>query len=103
MPKFISESSHPGAIICQLLFKLLALVSYLLMNMFIDDLVLTYITVLLLCVLDFWVVKNITGRLLVGLRWWNEIRDDGSEQWVFESLDESKMPSLIDCRERQQI
>jgi len=21
--------------------------------------------------LDFWVVKNITGRLLIGLRWWS--------------------------------
>mmetsp|Transcript_17336 Transcript_17336/g.16544 ORF Transcript_17336/g.16544 Transcript_17336/m.16544 type:complete len:154 (-) Transcript_17336:28-489(-) len=59
--------------------------------MFVDDLVFTYITVLLLSVLDFWVVKNITGRLLVGLRWWNEIKDDGSEQWVFESLDEKNV------------
>ena len=57
--------------ICHILFKLAALVSYLMLNLFIDDLVFVYITVLLLAVFDFWVVKNITGRLLVGLRWWN--------------------------------
>ncbi|XP_055326019.1 uncharacterized Golgi apparatus membrane protein-like protein CG5021, partial [Sitodiplosis mosellana] len=34
---------------------------------------------------DFWTVKNITGRLLVGLRWWNYIDDDGQSHWVYES------------------
>jgi hypothetical protein len=29
-------------------------------------------------------------RILVGLRWWSEIKEDGSEEWVFESLDISK-------------
>ena len=31
--------------------------------------------------------KNISGRLLVGLRWWNETTDEGSN-WRFESLEE---------------
>ena len=26
-----------------------------------------------------------TGRLLVGLRWWNEVREDGANDWKFES------------------
>ena len=34
---------------------------------------------------DFWVVKNVTGRLLVGLRWWNYIDEDGKSQWMFEA------------------
>jgi hypothetical protein len=29
-------------------------------------------------------------RILVGLRWWNEVKSDGSEEWVFESLNVSK-------------
>ena len=33
----------------------------------------------------FWFVKNIAGRVLVGLRWWNEVKEDGTEIWVFES------------------
>lgn len=26
-----------------------------------------------------------TGRLLVGLRWWNQIDEDGTSHWVFEA------------------
>lgn len=35
--------------------------------------------------------KNITGRLLVGLRWWNEANDTGSA-WRFETLVEVSWP-----------
>ena len=35
--------------------------------------------------MDFWAVKNITGRLLVGLRWWNYVDDDGKSHWVYEA------------------
>eukprot|EP01050_Picozoa_sp_SAG11_P010429 SAG11_NODE_1041_length_6056_cov_5.902468_6_plen_102_part_00 len=30
---------------------------------------------ILLLAMDFWTVKNVSGRLLVGLRWWNEIME----------------------------
>ena len=30
-------------------------------------------------------LQNITGRLMVGLRWWNQVDDDGRSHWVFES------------------
>lgn len=33
-------------------------------------------------------VKNVSGRLLVGLRYWNEVTDEGSN-WRFESLEEA--------------
>lgn len=33
-------------------------------------------------------VKNVTGRLLVGLRWWNEGNSETGEAWRFESLAE---------------
>lgn len=29
--------------------------------------------------------QNVTGRLMVGLRWWNQVDDDGRSQWIFES------------------
>lgn len=35
--------------------------------------------------MDFWTVKNVTGRLMVGLRWWNYVDDNGQSHWVFES------------------
>uniref|UniRef100_A0A0E9PZY1 Golgi apparatus membrane protein TVP23 homolog n=1 Tax=Anguilla anguilla TaxID=7936 RepID=A0A0E9PZY1_ANGAN len=43
------------------------------------------VTIILLLSSDFWTVKNITGRLMVGLRWWNQVDDDGKSQWMFGS------------------
>ncbi len=34
--------------------------------------VITFIIVIILSAFDFWAVKNVTGRLLVGLRWWSD-------------------------------
>jgi hypothetical protein len=39
----------------------------------------------------------VTGRLLVGLRWWNEIKDDGTNVWVFESR-EGRPVNPVDSR-----
>jgi len=44
-----------------------------------------FLTIVLLLAFDFWTVKNVTGRLLVGLRWWNKVEEDGTSVWVFES------------------
>ena len=33
-------------------------------------------------------VKNVSGRLLVGLRYWNEVTDEGTDNWRFESLEQ---------------
>lgn len=30
-------------------------------------------------------MKNITGRILVGLRWWNFVDEEGNSQWIYES------------------
>ena len=44
------------------------------------------ITVTLLLAADFWCVKNVTGRVLVGMRWWARTRaDTGATEWAFES------------------
>ena len=45
----------------------------------------SFVFIVLLLSADFWTVKNISGRLLVGLRWWNYIDEDGKSQWVYES------------------
>ena len=89
-PEFLRKATHPGICIWHMLFKVGALVCYFLLNLFIDNYVMTFISVILLSAFDFWVVKNITGRILVGLRWWSQVRDDGTEEWFFESLEEKK-------------
>ena len=45
---------------------------------------------MLLLAADFYYLKNIAGRRLVGLRWWNEVDTaSGDSHWVFESQDRS--------------
>lgn len=36
----------------------------------------TFVGTVLLISIDFWVTKNLTGRKLVGLRWWSQITDN---------------------------
>jgi golgi apparatus membrane protein TVP23 len=77
---------HPIAVFFHLAFKIAALVFFLIFPIFSPYIAVFIVTVLLLAA-DFWTVKNVTGRLLVGLRWWNEIKEDGSNEWIFESLE----------------
>jgi hypothetical protein len=52
------------------------------------DSVLIFIITIILLAVDFNYLKNIAGRRLVGLRWWNEVDPQtGDSQWVFESSD----------------
>jgi hypothetical protein len=45
--------------------------------------VITFIAVTVFTAFDFWIVKNVTGRLLVGLRWWSDTDEKGNEVWKF--------------------
>lgn len=63
--------------------------------------------------MDFWTVKNITGsfksynfvlmlnmlimtgRLLVGLRWWNHVDEDGKSHWIYESRKVCKANKIL--------
>jgi hypothetical protein len=50
--------------------------------------ILVFILTLLLLSADFYYLKNIAGRRIVGLRWWNEVNTaSGDSHWVFESSD----------------
>jgi hypothetical protein len=62
--------------------------------------VLIFIITILLLAADFYYLKNIAGRRLVGLRWWNEVDPQtGDSHWVFESSDPStKVINATDSR-----
>ena len=50
--------------------------------------VLIFIIDILLLATDFYYLKNIAGRRLVGLRWWNEVDTaTGNSTWIFESAE----------------
>ncbi|EGF81200.1 hypothetical protein BATDEDRAFT_10465, partial [Batrachochytrium dendrobatidis JAM81] len=90
-------TSHPIALIFHVIFKTAALVTYMFSWLIVSDFILTFVIIILLLAFDFWTVKNVTGRLLVGLRWWNEIRDDGTNEWIFESR-ENRAVNTVDSR-----
>ncbi|KAK6787890.1 hypothetical protein RDI58_016415 [Solanum bulbocastanum] len=71
-----------------------ALAFYILSALFVDSFVIIFVITVLLAALDFWVVKNVSGRILVGLRWWNEIDDNGESVWRFECLDQESMARM---------
>ena len=54
--------------------------------------VLTFVVVTILSAMDFWTVKNVSGRLLVGLRWWNDVDEAGQNHWRFESFEARGRP-----------
>ncbi|GAM36328.1 clathrin-coated vesicle protein [Talaromyces pinophilus] len=81
-------SAHPITLLFFLGFRIGSLLMYLFGVLFIDNFVLVFIITLLLLSADFYYLKNIAGRRLVGLRWWNEVNtSSGESHWVFESSD----------------
>lgn len=101
--QLFESSAHPVTCIFHVLFKALAIMTYLLGGIASHSL--NFITVTVCCILllaiDFWVVKNITGRLLVGLRWWAQVDLDADTangvdetRWIFESKENVKINSF---------
>ncbi|KAM8779226.1 Golgi apparatus membrane protein TVP23 homolog A isoform 1-T1 [Rhynchonycteris naso] len=80
-----AELRHPLATFFHLFFRVSAIVTYVCCDWFSRSFVGCFVTVLLLLSFDFWSVKNVTGRLMVGLRWWNQIDEDGKSHWIFEA------------------
>ena len=91
---FLQHAANPGIVLFTLLFKTLAVVSFLILGIFGVSDALIFIIVVILNAFDFWFVKNVSGRILVGLRWWNEVKDDGTEVWIFESDHEKRATSI---------
>jgi hypothetical protein len=85
----------------QLTFRTASLLVYLLgLQLLSSNFVLIFIVTILLLAIDFYYLKNIAGRRLVGLRWWNEVDSStGDGRWVFESADpESREQNATDKR-----
>ena len=103
---------HPFACIFHVVFKIAAGLCFMFMGLFTRSQVTIFVTVLLLSVLDFWITKNVTGRLLIGLRWWSsndissyedleqdQLTEEEEEKfggWHFESYNYDVNNSMID-------
>ncbi|KAF2799121.1 golgi apparatus membrane protein-like protein tvp23 [Melanomma pulvis-pyrius CBS 109.77] len=94
-------SSHPITLLTFLFFRISSLLVYLFgLRLFTSNFVLIFIITILLLATDFYYLKNIAGRRLVGLRWWNEVDSGtGDSRWVFESADpETRQINATDKR-----
>lgn len=76
---------HPYVTLFHVGFRSAAIIAYMLCGWFSDSFITSFVAIVILLSMDFWTVKNITGRLMVGLRWWNYVDDDGKSHWVYES------------------
>ena len=85
-----ANSLNPVACLFHVLFKGASIVSFVFLNAFLNEEILTFIIVVVFAAFDFWTVKNITGRLLVNLRWNSYIDQFGNEIYVYESDDTRK-------------
>ena len=82
----IHHHRHPVAAFFHVFFRASALIVYILITSFMSGhFIELFLTIILLLAFDFWTVKNVTGRLMVGLRWWNKVEEDGTSTWQFES------------------
>jgi hypothetical protein len=68
-----------------MVFRSLAIVAYFVCPWAKASFATSFVIIIILLSMDFWTVKNITGRLLAGLRYWNYVDDSGNNHWIFES------------------
>lgn len=99
----LRRSAHPTAAVFHVAFKLAAVVSYLVLGLFTSNFVIQFVTTVTLIAFDFWTVKNVSGRLLVGLRWWHDVslddeNDSTSDGWRFESVPDRDSLNATDSR-----
>jgi Eukaryotic protein of unknown function (DUF846) len=95
----LRQSSHKTTATFHVGLKLAAIGSYLALGIFTSSFVVQFVVTVTMLAVDFWTVKNVSGRLLVGLRWWNEVGDDGTTQtWRFESITDREQLNVIDGR-----
>jgi len=92
------QSAHPVALFFLFFFRTAAIAVYLLCGFFTSNYVLSTVVVVVLLAMDFWNCRNVGGRTLVGLRYWNQVDEDGESYWVFESRDPSRPANPVDSK-----
>lgn len=76
MPDFIASASHPGVAAVHVILKIIIVFFYLILPLVTSSFN-VMVFVIIGAAIDFWIVKNVAGRLLVGLRWWIDFNEDG--------------------------
>ncbi|OWA50263.1 putative Golgi apparatus membrane protein TVP23-like protein B [Hypsibius exemplaris] len=90
---------QPGYVALHLVFRTAGFLTYLICSLIISSFVTSFVIVVVFLSFDFWIVKNVTGRKLVGLRWWNYVNDDGESKWIYESRKPEEL-KLLSSKEK---
>ncbi|CEL93044.1 unnamed protein product [Vitrella brassicaformis CCMP3155] len=93
---FLKTAKHPVVCCFHLGFKLAALITFIFSGIIFSNFIVNFVVTTVFLAFDFWTVKNVTGRLLVGMRWWNDIKEDGTSEWIFESLTDERQINSTD-------
>lgn len=92
---FIRKSSNPSVALMTVGLKIASLFFFLFLNIFTSNEAFVMIVVIIFDAMDFWYTKNISGRILVGLRWWNTYNPETQQEiWTFESKNEKKESTI---------
>ena len=95
----LKKSAHPFVILLSLIMKGIPVACYLVIFwLLFNNMTLLLVSVFITSTLDFWYVKNISGRILVGLRWTRKIDDNGDEEIVFEHRKEDQFNDPVDSK-----
>jgi hypothetical protein len=96
--RIFCSCKHPFAAFFLIFFKLVSILCYMLLSAFAitNSFVMIFIICMLLFAFDFWVTKNICGRLMVGLRWWNDVKEDGTNIWRYEAKKDMSTIGALD-------
>ena len=88
---FYKKSSNPIVALITVILKLSSIICFFILSIFISNEALIMIIIILLGSADFWMTKNISGRILVGLRWYNLLKIESNQEiWRFEGKNEIK-------------
>ncbi|GAW82497.1 hypothetical protein, conserved [Plasmodium gonderi] len=97
---FLNKTNHPYVCFAHVFFKSLSLSIYFIGPFLFrneksheHDFIITFAITLFLVSLDFYLVKNITGRFLVKMIWWIDSNEDYSSKIIFRSSEENLLNS----------
>ncbi|PHJ17718.1 transmembrane protein [Cystoisospora suis] len=100
--RWFAGAKHPTVCFFHLFFKAASLAVYITGNcllLFISEgEIFIFVATLILLALDFWTVKNVSGRILVGMRWWSCVDEDGNSQWMFERAEDGREVNPVEWR-----
>jgi hypothetical protein len=77
LTQVITKSSSPGTAAVHIILKIVIVGVYLIHPLISDNSFNVLMIVVIGGAIDFWIVKNLAGRLLVGLRWWIDFDEAG--------------------------